>query len=81
MIKHLGRFNEIILKSAQEYRPSHLARYLIETVHYFNNFYEKHRVISDDKSLMSARLSLVKSVNIVLENGLKLLGMKTPTEM
>ena len=81
LIKHLGRFNEIISKSAQEYRPSHLARYLIETVHYFNNFYEKHRVISDDKSLMSARLSLVKSVNIVLENGLKLLGMKTPTEM
>jgi len=80
-LKLLYQFPETIIKSAQTYKPHHLANYLIKLAQSFNEFYHKCPVISDQKHIMKARLLLVDSTRQVLENGLKLLGIKAPEEM
>lgn len=80
VIKQLRLFPEIIEKSWQHYAPSVIAKYLIATSQSFNRYYAKTKIISDDNQQHS-RLALVHAVGIVLAEGLRLLGMKSPAEM
>ena len=81
LIKLLNEFPDLVLDSGKQYKPSIVAKYLIDVVRSFNHFYEKHQVLVDDKYLKNARLGLIKAVNIVLENGMRLLGLKVVKEM
>ncbi|MCA0150282.1 MULTISPECIES: arginine--tRNA ligase [Rossellomorea] len=80
VIKQLRLFPEMIEKSWQHYAPSIIAKYLIVTSQSFNRYYAKTKIISDD-SQQNSRLALVHAVGIVLAEGLRLLGMKSPAEM
>ncbi|CAN7586975.1 arginine--tRNA ligase [Rossellomorea sp. LjRoot5] len=80
VIKQLRLFPEIIEKSWQYYAPSVIAKYLIVTSQSFNRYYAKTKIISDDNH-QNTRLALVHAVGIVLAEGLRLLGMKSPAEM
>jgi arginyl-tRNA synthetase len=77
----LARFVEQVRRAAQEYRPSYLARYLVDLARDFNKFYHNCPVLTAEKSLRRARLLLIKGVRIVLHNGLALLGIEAPEEM
>jgi len=81
VVKLLHNFPEVIVKSADTYKPHHLAQYLIKLAQAFNEFYHKCPVISEQKHIMKARLLLVDSTRQVLDNSLKLLGIKAPEEM
>jgi len=81
LVKKLYEFPEIIVRVADTYKPHHLAQYLIGLAQQFNEFYHKCPVISEQDQQMKARLLLVDSTRQVLENGLKLLGIKAPEEM
>ncbi len=81
MVAQLMNFPDIVDDAATHYRPHVLCHYLIELSQAFNEFYHACPVISDDKELMKARLSLVEAVRQVLENGLNLLGIEAPEEM
>ncbi len=58
-----------------------MPRYALELAREFHNFYEKERVITEDKNLTSARLGLVTATKIVLANALNLMGIKAPDKM
>ncbi len=81
VIKRLYEFPEIVMRSAQTYKPHHLAHYLISVAQAFNEFYHKCPVISENKNQMKARLLLVDSTRQILDSGLNLLGIKAPKEM
>ncbi len=81
LVKALGRLPEVVQKSAEEYKPHHVAKYLLEVCHLFNEFYHKHQVLVEEGKLRTARLSLVSATKQVLANGLYLLGIKAPEEM
>ncbi|MGB4370495.1 MAG: arginine--tRNA ligase [Dethiobacteria bacterium] len=81
MIKTLAAFPGKIAASAESYRPSILARYLIEVARDFNRFYHSCPVLVDDPELRQARLLLISAVRQVLKNGLALLGIVAPEEM
>jgi len=81
IIKILRKFPEIITICVDELEPYRITLYLQELAGAFHGFYNKHRVVSDDLPLSSARLVLVECVQIVLGNGLRLLGVSTPEEM
>lgn len=80
MVKLL-RFEDEIAGAAAAMHPHRLTGYAESLAQIFHNYYHQHRVISDDKELSRARLTLVKSVSIVLRNVLKLLGIKAPEQM
>ena len=82
IIKIMAQWPEVVMTSAQSYNPSYVCLFLLSLARAFNEFYQKYRVIdAKNKDLTLARLYLVKSVKIVLENGLKILGIEAPKKM
>ena len=58
-----------------------MPKYLEELAGLFHSFYNKHRVVTDDRELSLARLVLVNAVRKVLKKGLELLGVSAPLRM
>lgn len=70
-----------IISCAKFYEPHGLITYLIELAGIFHNYYQHHRVISDNKELFHARLVLVNATRIVIRNALTVLGLQAPEQM
>ena len=81
MIRKLAEFPELLSEILINYEVHRLPRYALELAREFHNFYEKYRVITEDKNLTSARLGLVTATKIVLANALNLMGIKAPNKM
>jgi len=81
LIKHLIDFPKLVEAAALNFEPHRLTNYLFETASLFHKFYTVCRVLSDDKALSQARLSLIKAVRVILANGLKILGISSPDHM
>ena len=81
LIRKLIEFPELLGKISVNYEVHRLPRYSLELAREFHNFYEKCRVITEDKTLTSARLNLVTAIKIVLANALNLMGIKAPDKM
>ena len=81
LMKLLLQFPELVESCAQTYEPHRLADYLHDIAGAFHGFYHLHRVVSESPELTAARLSLCKAVQLVLRNGLQILGIRAPEEM
>ena len=81
LIRKLIEYPELLEDISESYEVHHLPRYALELAREFHNFYEKERVITEDKNLTSARLALIAATKIVLANVLKLMGIKAPDRM
>lgn len=81
VVREIERFKEIIVTAMQKNEPSFISRYLLDLAHVFNRFYHDRPIMNADEATKVARLSLVKSVETVLETGLNLLGIKVPNKM
>jgi arginyl-tRNA synthetase len=81
LIKKMGKYPEIISGAAALMEPHRIAYYLMDLAALFHAYYNKHRVLTDDTKLSTARLHLVVAVQKVIRNGLKLLGVSTPEIM
>ena len=77
----LGLLPERVVQAAQAYRPSLIARYLLEVAREFNRFYHNCPVLDSEPALRAARLLLIDGTRQVLANGLGLLGIEAPEEM
>ena len=81
LIKKLLHYPMIFEGAVLSYEPHRITFYLQELARLFHSYYNKHRVLSEDKKLTAARLNLCKAVQIVLEEGLNILGVKAPEKM
>ncbi len=81
VIKCLERFNDIVLRAANEFEPSLLARYLIELSTLFSKFYNNVQVLNCKENLKDARCALVYLTGLILKKGLYLLGIECPDKM
>jgi arginyl-tRNA synthetase len=81
LLKVLAAMPEKVRASAESYRPSILARYLVDVAREFNRFYHNCPVLGSDPLLQKARLLLVGATRQVIANGLGLLGIAAPREM
>ena len=75
LIKLLLEFPNIIAKAKDNLEPQTIATYLQSLAGLFHKYYAKERVVTDDNNKTSARLILVQALQIVLNNGLSLLGI------
>ena len=82
LVKTLENFNKNIHLAIEKLEPSVVTRYVIEVAKMFNKFYNNHSVLNlEDKSLMAARLELVRSTCQVIKNGLELIGIEVVEKM
>jgi len=81
LIKHLANFEAVIEKSARELEPHRVTFYLMELAGLFHPYYNKNRVVTEDRGLTEARLLLLKATGAVAGIGLGLLGISAPEKM
>ena len=81
LILKLEEYKSMIEFSAENRLVYTICRYVQELAADFHSFYTHSRVISDDKSMMKARLALVLATKTVIANALGLLGVNAPEKM
>jgi arginyl-tRNA synthetase len=89
LIKRLADFPETVQRAAAARAPHVLCDYLEQTAGAVNSWYHAGNpsrnpelaVLAADPGLRGARLALARSVQIVLRNGLTILGVSAPTRM
>lgn len=81
IIKSLEDYPRKIKLVAEVFEPAILCSYLLDLCSVFNRFYQKERIITDDKNKTDARMLLVKGVQAVTKSGLGVLGIKGPERM
>jgi arginyl-tRNA synthetase len=81
LAKLLELFPETIKNTAEQYEPHIIANYLLKLAGVFNTYYQNVRIITEDETATKAKMLLVYVTQIVLREGLKLLGIKAPEKM
>lgn len=81
LITVLEKFPEVLYEVTEKYEPCYLSRYLIELCQVFNRFYYEHRIIDVEQKQKIARVKIVKATHLVIEEGLRLLGIAAPKQM
>jgi arginyl-tRNA synthetase len=67
--------------AARAREPHRLTFYLQELAGLFHPYYNRHRVLVEDRALTLARLALMQAVRTVLHDALRTLGVKAPERM
>ncbi|NMA04964.1 MAG: arginine--tRNA ligase [Acholeplasmataceae bacterium] len=77
----LSQFSNTLERVILENGPHILSRYLLNLAATFNQFYGAHKVIVEDEKVKNTNLILIKAVRVVLNEGMRLLGMAHLDEM
>ena len=81
LAKEIAGFKSVIEKAATEYAPSYVAKYLLGLAQSFNKFYSIEKINVENEKVRNTNFALAKSVRIVLNEGLRLLGIHFLEEM
>ncbi|KPA12749.1 arginine--tRNA ligase [Candidatus Magnetomorum sp. HK-1] len=81
LIKSMAEFPGVVRTCTERLEPHRITFYLMNLASLFHNYYNKNRVLTDDPALTSGRLYLVKAVQMIIKNGLTLLGVHAPESM
>jgi arginyl-tRNA synthetase len=73
----LSEFPEVLGRAADNCAPHYLAEYLYELSEAMNNFYHAEPVLTAEPAVRASRLALVWTASIVLEKGIRTLGLET----
>lgn len=81
LMRQIGFYPDILIGCAKTLEPFSLVRYLQEVAAAFHKFYDFCRVLDEDKEISVERLALIEATRVVLNNGLRLLGVSAPQKM
>jgi arginyl-tRNA synthetase len=81
IIKKLLNYPMIFEGAATAHEPHRITFYLQELSGMFHPYYNKYRIVSDDRELTRARLALCEAVRITIKDGLQILGISIPEKM
>jgi arginyl-tRNA synthetase len=81
LIKALLDFPALVESAAETLEPQRVATYLLETARLAHLWYHKHHVLEQSEDVTRARLVLARGAQIVLRNGMRLLGITSPERM
>jgi arginyl-tRNA synthetase len=81
LVKALLGYPALVATAARSRAPHLVASFLLETARLVHTWYHKHHVLGEPEAIRSARLVLVRAAQVVLRNGLELLGITAPERM
>ncbi|MES2178768.1 MAG: arginine--tRNA ligase [Gemmatimonadota bacterium] len=81
LMKALLDFPATVTNAADALEPHRIATYLHDLAGQIHLWYHKAHVLNEPEQLMRARLMLARAAQIVVRNGLTLLGVSTPERM
>ena len=81
LIKRLSEFPEMVLHASVELAPHTIANYLKDCAADLHSYYNDTKFLVENEDEKLARLTLIRATQIVLRNGLDLLGVNAPEKM
>jgi arginyl-tRNA synthetase len=81
LMTSLSRYPEVIDLAANNRAPQHLVHYLRDLANDFHTYYNAHAFIVENDKQRNARLALIRATQIVIANGLEILGVSAPETM
>ena len=81
LIKRLSEFPEMVLHAGVELAPHTIANYLKDCAADLHSYYNDTKFLVENEDEKLARLSLIRATQVVLKNGLDLLGVNAPEKM
>ncbi|MDQ6827488.1 MAG: arginine--tRNA ligase [Gemmatimonadota bacterium] len=81
LVKALLDFPAMIEGAAEALEPHRVASYLLSMARLVHTWYHKHHVLNEPDEITRARLALARAAQIVLRNGLAILGITAPDRM
>lgn len=81
LMKEILKYAEILEDAVRTFEPYVVTYYLIELARDFHSFYQKHRVVGDNRRLTEARLCLINKTAETIRKGLEILGVSCPQKM
>ena len=88
VLELLYKFPFVIQETAHINEPYMISQYLLELGSAFNRVYQRKdkagrivKLVADDEATAAARMALVRAMQIVIKEGLILLGIDAPKEM
>lgn len=80
VLKLINSFPEVVMSAFEKFEPSVIAKYSLHLSQAFNRYYANTKVLVED-DVRNARLVLVKATSVILQESLRLLGVKAPDRM
>jgi arginyl-tRNA synthetase len=81
LIKALLDYPQLVAGAAEALEPHRIATYLHDTAGKIHLWYHKAHVLNEPDTIMRARLALARAAQLVMRNGLDLLGITAPDRM
>ncbi len=79
--RKFSRFEEIAARAMKERAPHQVATYLTDLASEFNSYYATTKIIDKENPHSPYRLALANAFEIIMSNGLLLLGIEVPEKM
>ena len=81
LMKALLDFPALLAGAAESLEPHRVANYLHDLAGKVHLWYHKAHVLNEPEAIMQARLALARASQVVLHNGLTVLGLSAPERM
>jgi len=81
LMKRLADYPGIVRKAAEALEPHRVIAYLEDLARLVNVWYHRCRVVGEAPAVQNARLLLARAAQVVLANGLGLMGVSAPERM
>lgn len=79
LLSVLNDFPGVVEQAFKRKEPSVISKYVLKLSHKFNHYYASVKILNSAET--NQRLALCASIQIVLKEGLRLLGIQTPNRM
>ena len=86
-MKKISEWPKCVELSSSKIEPHRIPFYLYELVTLFHSYWnlgkdnKEFRFVSESRELNSPRLVLIQALSIVINNGMSILGVSTPSSM
>jgi arginyl-tRNA synthetase len=81
LIRRMIQFNDVLEDSVRDLEAHRMVFYLLELAGEFHRYYNRTRILGEDRELTRARMLLAHMVQSIIRRGLSLLGVDAPMKM
>ena len=81
LARSIGEFKNIIIRASEESAPSVIAKYLLGLAQIFNKFYANVKINVSDEKVKNTNFMIAHATRIVINEGLRLLGIEYVEQM
>jgi arginyl-tRNA synthetase len=79
LIRVISQYPDVVQNTLKTLEPTTILTYLFKMTHTLSSSYDHLRIVGSERELMLARMALYDAARVVLNNGMRLLGL-TPVD-